>query len=226
MSNKIIKDLTKFKEKEYKNFTSKLIPNIEDKYILGVRLPIIKKYAKSINGTKDADSFINELPHHYHEEYLLHGFIINQIKDYTKVINELDKLLPYVNNWAVCDSISPQIFKKHHQKLLKDINRWLKSKEIYKRRFAVKMLMTHFLDEDFDNKHLELVRIVKNDDYYIMMMCAWYYATALAKQYDATIPYLKNKKLDKEVHNKTIQKAIESYRISEAKKEELKELKI
>ena len=221
----IIRDLNKLRDDEYKEFTSKLIPNINKELIIGVRTPKLKAYAKSIFNTPKANKFIKELPHKYLEEYTLHVSLINKIKDYEEVIYELERLLPYVNNWAVCDSIKPISFNKHHKELIKDIKRWLKSKEVYTRRFAVGMLMVHYLNDDFDEEYLKLVSKVKNDDYYIMMMCAWYYATALAKQYDATLPYLLENKLDKEVHNKTIQKAIESFRIFSSQKEELKRLK-
>ena len=221
----IIKDLNKLKDEKYKDFTAKLIPNINKELIIGVRTPELKAYAKSIFNTSKADKFIKELPHTYLEEYSLHVSLINRIKDYKETITEIDKLLPYVDNWAVCDSIKPISFNKHHKELIKDIKRWLKSKEVYTRRFAIGMLMAHYLNEDFDEEYLKIVSKVKNDDYYIMMMCAWYYATALAKQYDATLPYLLENILDKEVHNKTIQKAIESYRISSSQKDALKALK-
>ena len=210
--------LKSYKDEKYRLFSSKLIPNINQKYIIGVRSPILKDIAKNMDD-KNIKKYFLELPHKYHEENMLHGYLINRIKNYEETIKEINNFLPYVDNWAVCDTIKPKSFNKNHNLLIKDIKKWLKSKDIYKRRLAVNMLMTHFLNDDFKIEYLELVKKVKNDDYYIMMMCAWYYATALAKQYDSTIIYFNKHLLDKEVHNKAIQKAIESYRINNDKKE-------
>lgn len=224
--NTIQKKLKDLSNDNYKQFQAKLIPNINKKTIIGVKLPLIKQYAKEIVNTSLAISFMHNLPHKYLEENLLHVFLINSIKDYDETIKELSSFLPSIDNWAVCDSLKPKSFKRHKERLYKDIKKWIKSKHVYTRRFAIDMLMVHFLDDDFTLECLDIVKKVKNDDYYIMMMCAWFYATALAKQYKDTLPYLQNYVLDKEVHNKTIQKAIESYRITPSQKETLKSLKI
>ena len=169
--------------------------------------------------------FIKILPHDYFEENMAHGLIISEFDDYEKTIDALNIFLPYVNNWAVCDCIKPKTFKKNKNRLIVDIKRWLKSKDTYVLRFAVSMLMTYFLDDDFNEEYLNIVSKVKSDEYYVNMMIAWYYATALAKQYDATIPYIVENKLDKWINNKTIQKAIESYRINDESKIYLKQFK-
>lgn len=215
-------ELFKLQDLEYKKFHSKLMPTINPDTIIGVRTPDLRKLANSL---KDYDDFFNDLPHQYYEENNLHGFLISQIKDYNECIKELNKFLPYVDNWATCDGLRPKCFKKNTDKLLSEIKKWIKSNHTYTVRFAIEMLMTHFLDDEFDERYLELVANVKSDEYYINMMIAWFFATALAKQYEYAIIYVENNILPVWVHNKTIQKAIESYRISDDKKRFLRTLK-
>lgn len=221
--DKIVKDLFLMQDEKYKDFTAKLIPNINKESIIGVRTPELRIYAKNI---KNYDEFLSELPHAYHEENQLHSFIISNIKDYEKVIDLLNKFLPYVNNWATCDMLSPKVFAKNRNKLVENIKEWLKSKHIYTIRFGIEMLMSHFLDDDFKVEYLNLVKVIRSDEYYVNMMIAWYFATALAKHYKESVKVLENKELDTWTHNKTIQKAIESYRITEEQKEYLRSLKI
>ena len=215
-------ELFKLQDLEYKKFHSKLMPTINPDTIIGVRTPDLRKFAK---GLIDYDDFLNDLPHQYYEENNLHGFLISQIKDYNECIKELNKFLPYVDNWATCDGLRPKCFKKNTDKLLSEIEKWIKSNHTYTVRFAIEMLMTHFLDDDFDERYLDMVANVKSDEYYINMMIAWFFATALAKQYEYAIIYVEKNILPVWVHNKTIQKAIESYRISDDKKRFLRTLK-
>lgn len=226
MTLEIQSKLFELQDKKYRDFQSGLIPGVDGFEAIGVRTPELRKYAKELVKREDIEEFMNDLPHKYFDENQLHAFIISEIKDFDKCMEELEKFLPYVNNWATCDQMSPKVFKKHKNELLKYIEKWMKSKETYTIRFAIGMLMQHFLDEDFDPKYLKAVSKIKSDEYYINMMIAWYFATALAKQYEATIPYIQEKKLDKWVHNKTIQKAIESYRITAEQKEYLRTLKV
>ena len=211
---------------EYRDFQSKLIPNVDKSYFIGVRTPVLRKYAKELLKAGEYADFLCELPHNYFDENQLHAFIISGIKDFDTCIDEVEKFLPYVNNWATCDQFSPKCFAKNKEELLKHIYKWIESDEIYTVRFAIGMLMSHFLDGDFDEKYLKTVSAIRSDEYYINMMIAWYFATALAKQYESTLPYIENKVLDKWTHNKAIQKAVESYRITPEQKEYLKTLKI
>ena len=211
---------------KYRDFQAPLIPNLDKSIFIGVRLPELKKMAKQIGNENLAKSFIKELPHHYYDENQLHAFIISNIKDYDSCIKEIETFLPYVDNWAVCDTMKPNIFKKNKGKLINKIKEWLKSEHIYTKRFAIGMLMSLYLNEDFKEEYLELVSKVKSEEYYLNMMIAWYFATALAKQYKTAIKYIEDKKLSPWVHNKTIQKAVESYRISDEQKTYLKSLKI
>ncbi len=214
------------KDDKYRDFTSKLIPTVEKSRIIGVKTPELRKFAKEIFKEKNYENFLNSLPHKYHEENSLHGFIIENIKDFNRVIGYLEKFFPYIDNWATCDLISPKIFKKYLPELIFKIKEWINSDRVYSVRFGVEMLMTHYLDDNFLPEYLKLVADIKSDEYYINMMIAWYFATALAKQYDFAVKYIENKKLDVWVHNKSIQKAIESRRISQDRKEYLKTLKI
>ena len=219
-------ELIKMQDSGYKQFHAKLMPTINPDTIIGIRVPALREFAKGIKNTKEAEKFITELPHNYYEENNLHAFLICSIDDFDECIKELDKFLPYVNNWATCDSMRPKCFKKNTNKLLSEIYRWLDSGHTYTKRFAIEMLMTYYLDDEFDEKYLEDVAKIISDEYYINMMIAWYFATALAKQYKKTIPYIEQNCLPEWVHNKTIQKAIESYRITDEKKMYLKGLKI
>ena len=213
------------KDQKYRDFTLPLIPNIDEKTFIGVRLPIIKKYAKEID-KETKNEFLASLPHVYHEENILHAFILSFIKDYDEFISLVDKFLPYVSNWSTCDTICNKNLTKYKDKLIKEIYKWLKSKELYRVRYAVKCLMNYFLDDDFKDEHIQKVLEVKLDDYYVRMMIAWYLATGLAKRYDDFIKYIEEKKFDTFTHNKTIQKAVESYRVSDEHKTYLKSLKV
>lgn len=221
----IINKLKQFEDKKYKEFEVKLTPGIDINNVIGVRVPDVRSIAKELYKSNDYKDFLDTLPHLYFDEYMLHGLIISLINDYDTCVKELDRFLPYVDNWAVCDITSPKIFKKHHDKLIKDIKRWVKSNHLYTKRFGVGMLMGHYLDEDFKEEYLKIPASIKSSEYYMNMMIAWFYATALAKKWDETIKYLKENKLSVWVHNKTIQKAIESFRISPEQKEYLKTLK-
>lgn len=210
---------------DYRNFTLPLLPNIDEKTFIGVRLPLLKKYAKELD-EKTRVEFLKELPHEYHEENILHAFILSNIKDYDLFIKEVDKFLPYVTNWSVCDTLCNKYLNKHKSELIKEIYKWLKGKEVYRVRYAVKCLMNYYLNEDFKEEHIEKVREVKLDDYYVRMMIAWYLATGLAKNYNSFIKVIENKWFDEFTHNKAIQKAVESYRVTEEHKLYLKALKI
>lgn len=224
--NNIQEDLFKLQDKKYRDFQVKLIPGYSTDCMIGVRTPELRKYSKKLLKENNYLSFLEELPHKYFDENQLHGFIISEIKDYDTCITYLNKFLPYVDNWATCDQMSPKIFKKYTDELLKLIKVWIKSKETYTIRFGIGMLMQYFLNDNFKDEYLEWVSAIKSGEYYVNMMIAWYFATALAKQYDSTIKYLENKKLDTWTHNKTIQKAIESYRITDKQKDYLRTLKI
>jgi 3-methyladenine DNA glycosylase AlkD len=212
-------------DNNYKEFQSKLIPNINKDTILGIRTPALRRMAKDIFNSNEIDKFLNDLPHKYYEENLIHFFIISMIKDFEECINEVEKFLPYVDCWPVSDQATPKVFKKNHSKLLPYVKKWIKSKHVYTSRFGIRILMNEYLDNDFKKEYLSIVSNIKSDEYYLKMMIAWYFATALAKQYKDTITYIEDNKLDIWVHNKTIQKAIESYRITNEQKEYLKGLK-
>ena len=209
-------------EEEYREFSSKLIPTVDKSTVIGVRIPLLRKYAKSL---EDYEDFLDDLPHKYFEENNLHAFLIERERDFDACIEKLDVFLPYVDNWSTCDSMKPKVLKKEPEKLLIHIKRWLKAKDVYSVRYAINLLMSFYLDEKFDEKYLRLVAEVKSEEYYINMMRAWYFATALYKQYEKTLSYIKEKKLDIWTHNKTIQKAIESFRITNKQKEYLKKYK-
>ena len=217
--------LIKYKDDKYQEFQIKLVPNIDSNTIIGIRTPDMRNVAKEVFGTKEAEVFLNELPHNYYEENLVHFFLIAMIKDFDECITKVEEFLPYIDCWPVCDQASPKVFKKNHDRLLPYIKKWMKSKHVYTARFAMRMLMNEFLDKDFKEEYLELVANKKGEDYYLKMMKAWYFATALAKQYDATIKYIENKNLDTWSHNKAIQKAIESFRVTDEHKEYLRTLK-
>ena len=222
---KIQKELFSLQDKEYMKFLSKLTPNISEDTIIGVRIPEIRKLAKKLVKNNEYEDFLKELPHKYYDENLLHGAIISESKDFEKCIKLLDNFLPFVDNWAVCDTISPKIFKKYKKGVIEKIKEWSQSDKTYTCRFGVEMLMTHFLDEDFKKEYLEVVADIHSEEYYVKMVVAWFFATALAKQWDYAVIYLEDNRLDVWVHNKTIQKARESLRISLEKKEYLKKLK-
>lgn len=211
---------------EYKAFHSRLMPTIDRERIIGVRTPALRSLAKEKSGSKESECFLHVLPHYYYEENNLHGMLIERISEFDSCITALDRFLPYVDNWATCDLISPKVFKKHLPELIPHIRRWMTSDQLYTVRFGVGMLLKHYLDDRFSSEYPEWVASLEWDEYYVKMMIAWYFATALAKQWDAVIPYLTEKRLDKWTHNKTIQKAIESYRVSDERKEMLRTLRI
>ena len=217
--------LFELQDQAYAAFQSKLTPNIPAELFIGVRVPAARKLAKEYIKNPEHLDFMKALPHHYYDENMLHGLLISEIKDYDACIFETDQFLPYVDNWAVCDIMSPKVFKKHKKELIEKIYEWSASDLTYTCRFGLEMLMSHFLDEDFKPEYLEIPVAVISEEYYINMMIAWFFATALAKQWDETIPYLERHKLGIWVHNKTIQKARESYRITTEQKEYLKILK-
>lgn len=207
---------------KYKAFQEKLMPTVNPDTVIGVRTPVMKKLAKEYFGSEKQNSFMNKLPHDYYEENNLHTFFIEQIKDFDACIVEVERFLPYVDNWATCDGMKPKCFKKNTDKLLPCIEKWLKSDHTYTVRYGIGMLMSHFLDELFDERYPEKVASVISDEYYIKIMQAWYFATALAKKWESAFPYIEKNRLPLWVHNKTIQKAVESYRITEEQKEILR----
>lgn len=217
--------LKELAEHEYADFQSKLVPGIARESILGIRVPILRGFAKEIIKEGLEQEFIENLPHQYYDENILHSIILSQNKDFDTCLALVEDFLPYIDNWAVCDILSPKVFGKHKEKVLPKIRLWIASKEVYTCRFGVGMLMSFFLDEDFSPELLELPAAVISEEYYINMMLAWFYATALAKQWDESIIYLEKHKLTEWVHQKTIQKGRESYRISAEQKEYLKSLK-
>ncbi len=209
-------------EEKYREFSSNLMPTVEKSKVIGIRIPILRKYAK---GLENFEEFLKELPHIYFEENNLHAFLIEREMDFDRCIKKLDAFLPYIDNWATCDSMKPKVLKKEPKKLLRHIKKWIRSKDVYAVRYGINLLMSFYLDDNFDEDYLRIVANVKSNEYYINMMRAWYFATALAKRYKETLPYIENNVLDTWTHNKTIQKAIESFRISREQKEYLRTLK-
>lgn len=225
--NVITNRLFSMQDNEYRLFTGRSIPNVKIDKIIGVRIPDIRKLVKEIKDESVINTFLDELPHKYHEENLLHGFLLgSKIKDIDILLERLDKFLKYVDNWAVCDTISPKLFKKYPDKVYKYITKWINSNCEYKIRFGVVSLLQFYLDDNFRMDELELVNSIKYDSYYVNMAIAWFYSFALIKQYDKVIDIFREKKLDKWIHNKAIQKGIESYRISDERKNYLRSLKI
>ena len=218
-------ELFKLQDLKYKEFHQKLMPTVNPDKVIGIRTPVLRKFAKGFGKRDEAKKFIKNLPHKYYEEDNLHAFLLEEIKDYDELIKELNIFLPFVDNWATCDMMRPKILKKHKTELLEDIKKWLSSNNTYTIRFAVNCLMNYYLEEDFKPEYLYWVKNIKSEEYYINMVRAWYFATALAKQYDEAVKILENKPLDKWTHNKTIQKAVESYRITDEQKIFLKSLK-
>ena len=218
--------LFQLQDKSYRDFQSKLIPTIPVETIIGVRIPAIRKLAKEYGKDPESVEFLKQLPHTYYDENILHALLVAEIKDYEACVKEVECFLPYVDNWAVCDIFSPKVFRKNKDKLIDKIREWTASDRPYTCRFGMEMLMSHFLDEDFRVEYLEIPAAVHSEEYYVNMMIAWFYATALAKQWDATIGYIEDQRLDTWTHNKTIQKARESYRITPEQKEYLKTLKM
>ena len=229
MIKKIKNDLLSMQDKTYKDFHSKLMPTINSNSIIGVRVPVLRDYAKKLfkeNSIESLNSFLKNLPHEFYEENNIHAFIIEKLNNFDECIFYLENFLPYIDNWATCDMLNPKIFKNNYEKLLEKIYQWINSDSVYTVRFAIGMLMRYFLDEKFETKYLDLVASINSEEYYINMMRAWFFATALAKQYEQTLPYIKNYSLDKWTHNKTIQKANESFRITKDQKEALKKFRL
>lgn len=218
--------LIELQDLKYKSFQCGLMPTVPVDKVIGVRMPELRRLAREMNRPQLSDDFVKRLPHQFYEENNLHGMLIGYINDYKKCIEEINRFLPYVDNWATCDLISPKILKKYPDDLIFQIKNWISSNHTYTVRFGIKTLMTYYSEENFKKEYLELVSRISSDEYYVNMMVAWYFATELYFNYDATLIYLEEKRLNKWIHNKTIQKAIESYRITEDKKSYLKLLKI
>ena len=222
----VCEKLFSMQDLKYKAFHSKLMPTVESDLVIGVRTPELRKFAKEFSKTEMSEEFLQNLPHKYYEENNLHAFMISSMKDFDKTVEKLNDFLPYVDNWATCDMMRPVTFKKHRTELLSEIEKWLKSDKPYTVRFAIEMLMVHFFEENFDVSYPHKVADIRSDEYYVRMMVAWYFATALAFQYEKILPFIENKTLDPWTHNKAIQKAIESYRITNEQKDYLKTLKM
>ena len=226
MTEQIREALFQLQDQPYRELQRKVIPTAAPETLIGVRTPALRQYARQLAEREDISPFLRDLPHAYFDENQLHAFIISEIRDYGPCIAEVQRFLPYVDNWATCDQLSPRAFRKHRTELLACVREWLRSSHPYTVRFAIGMLMQHYLDEDFDPEYPELVAGVRSDEYYGRMMIAWYFATALAKQYDAALPYLEEKRLAPWTHNKTIRKAIESDRVAPEQKAYLRSLQI
>lgn len=225
-TDRVRRELFAMQDLKFRDFQRRLIPTVNPETVIGVRTPQLRSYARAFGRTPEAKDFMAQLPHEYFEENNLHGFLISGMKDYEACIEELDRFLPYVDNWATCDQMSPRVFKKHLPELIGEIRCWIASGETYTVRFGIGMLMSFYLDDAFSPEYLELAASVRSEEYYINMMTAWYFATALAKQYDAALPYIEQQRLDVWTHNKAIQKAVESCRITPEQKEYLKLKKI
>ena len=225
ITGEIYSELMKLQDPGYRDLQTGIIPTVDKDSIIGVRTPALRALAKELGKREDISKFLDDLPHKYFDENQLHAFILSGMKDAESCIKLVDIFLPYVDNWATCDQMSPKVFKKNKALLLDYVNIWIKSDHTYVKRFAIGMLMEHFLDEDFKPAYLTKVAKIRSDEYYVNMMIAWYFANALAKQYEAALPYIEDQKLDKWTHNKAIQKAVESYRITPEQKEYLKTLK-
>lgn len=222
-SAELLDALNALQDPVYREMQVKLIPNIDPETIIGVRTPELRRLAREM---EDGETFLQTLPHKYFEENQVHAFLLEQGKDFDETVARVEAFLPYVDNWATCDQLRPRVFAKHHAELMPFIRQWLASDHPYTIRFAIEMLMCHFLDGDFDPAYLELAAKVRHEDYYVRMMVAWYFATALAKQYDTVLPYITEHRLEKWVHNKTIQKAVESYRITPEQKSCLRQFRL
>ena len=221
----ITEQLFMLKDEKYKEFHSRLMPDIEPDRIIGIRVPVLRRLARELVKNGEAGEFIKVLPHFYYEENNLHAFILEEIKDYDTLISELDRFLPFIDNWATCDSLRPRIFWKNTERLIDDAERWMNSSDEFTVRFGIEAMMLYFLGGNFKKAYPERIAAIKSDKYYINMMLAWYFATALAKQWEAVIPFIENGLLSDWVHNKTIQKAIESYRITPEQKKYLRALR-
>lgn len=222
---KLQEKLFELQDLKYRDFQSRLLPGIEKETIIGIRTPNLRKFAKELAKTKESEQFLQELPHQYYEENNLHLMLVAQIGDYEKCLEEIKRFLPYIDNWGTCDLPLPKCFEKNKTELIVEVKTWVISKETYTIRYGIGVLMRLYLDEEFDEEYPKLVSNVISEEYYVNMMIAWYFATALAKQWDAVIGYLEKKKLSEWVHKKTIQKAVESQRITKEQKEYLRSLR-
>ena len=218
--------LFELQDLKYRDFHAKLMPTVNKEKIIGVRTPALRVFAKKYGKTDEAKEYLQILPHQYYEENNLHGLLIEQIKDYDTCLEELERFLPYIDNWATCDMLAVKVVKNHLDTFIDEVYRWMESDHAYTIRFGISMLMRYYLEDAFQMEYPEKVAQIRSEEYYVNMMCAWYFATALAKQYDKILPFIEKQKLDVWTHNKTIQKAIESYRISPEQKEYLRGLKI
>lgn len=223
--DRIEKELLNMGDIKYREFSSALMPTVNADTVIGIRTPLLRAYAKKLINDGRSQYFIESLPHRYYEQNNLHAFIIEQAKDFDECIRQIEIFLPYIDNWATCDSLSPKCLRKNKPALLTKIRDWVTSPHEFTVRFALKCLMAHFLDDDFENSYLNIAASPKRDEYYINMMVAWFFATALAKQWDAAVPYIEKRKLSPWIHAKTIQKACESYRITDEQKTFLRTLK-
>ena len=220
------RELFAMQDLKYRDFHAKLMPTVDKGTVIGVRTPELRKFAKEYGKTEMAKIFLQVLPHQYYEENNLHGLLIEQIKDYEQCIEELERFLPYIDNWATCDLLAVRTVKKHLDLFIKEIYRWMESEHTYTIRFGMNMLMRYYLEDEFKPEYPEKVAAVRSEEYYVNMMRAWYFATALAKQYEKILPFLEEQRMDVWTHNKTIQKATESYRITPEQKEHLRTLRI
>ena len=226
MMTEIQQKLFALQDQPYRDFSIKLNPTVSPETVIGVRIPALRKLAKELKGAQIANEFLALLPHAYFEEYLLHIFLIGYLKDFDEGLSEVERLLPYLNSWALTDSIRIKAFDRDPERLLPHIKRWLKDDHPYTVRCGILFLMNGFLGDRFNPEYLEMVSSVKSEEYYVNMMIAWYFATALAKQYESALPYLEERKLADWVHNKAIQKSVESYRITDEQKAYLRTLKV
>ena len=226
----IIHDVQKrhfeMQDAEYRDFHAKLVPTMEKTKFIGIRTPMLRKFAKKFGKTEESEIFLQVLPHQYYEENNLHGLLIEQIRDYDKCLEELERFLPFIDNWATCDLLALHMMKKHRDVFIREVFRWIESDQPYTIRFGIGMLMRHYLDEEFKPEYPEKVAAIRSEEYYVNMMRAWYFATALAKQYEKVLPFLEERRMDVWTHNKTIQKAIESCRITPEQKAYLRTLRI
>ena len=223
---KLHQELLALQDLDYREYHCKLVPSVDSKTIIGIRIPVLRKLVKTFFANTDTKAFLNKPKHKYYEENIIHVWLISRMKNYEECLKETEQFLPYIDNWGVCDAFIPKVFEKHREDLVPEIWKWISSEHTYTIRFGLSMLMRLYLDEAFDKKYLQWAAEIKSDEYYVNMMQAWYFATALAKQYEAAIPYLKERKLPPRLHVKTIQKAVESYRIDDEKKEYIKTLRL
>ncbi len=226
MTRDVQKRLFEMRDTGYRDFHARLIPTVKKEKIIGIRTPMIRKFAKEFGKTEESEMFLKALPHQYYEENNLHGLLIEQIRDYDKCLKELERFLPHIDNWATCDLLALHMMKKHRDIFIREIYRWMESDKPYIIRFGISMLMRHYLDEGFKPEYPEKVATIRSEEYYVNMMRAWYFATALAKQYEKILPFLEEQRMDIWTHNKTIQKSIESYRITQEQKDHLRTLRI